>query len=415
MDTYRYPTSSALYQRATTVIPGGVQGHLGPSQGCFIPASAYPFFAQRAEGAYIWDVDGNRFIDYMCAYGPNILGYNDPDVNAAAFAQYAEGDCMVLPSVKMVELAELLVDHVAMADWALFAKNGGDVTSQALMIARAATGREKVILFKGHYHGVAPWTQKLGYPGITADDVDNNIYCRWGVLEDVERAIAENPGQIAALMATPYHHPVFTDNELPSATWWKEIRRLCTRHGIVLAIDDVRCGFRLDHAGSDHHFGFQADLVCFCKALANGFNISALCGTDALKPAAGSVFYTGSYWLSAVPFAAAIACLTKLKTSNVTAKLRRIGTTLTNGLHAAGAEYGFDLKISGEPAMWFMRITDDDDYRLHQQWVAECVRRGVFFTNHHNLFLNAAVSDDDVSHTLEVAHEAFATIAAQQL
>jgi len=241
----------------------------------------------------------------MCAYGPNVLGYNDPDVEAAVMKQIQLENCVTSPSYLMVELAELLVDTVAMADWAFFAKNGGDVTTLALMTARAATGRSKVILIKGGYHGVAPWTQKLGYPGIIEADVVNNIYVEWNNFEQLEAAVNENSGQIACLMATPYHHPVFEDNKLPEEGYWQKVRKLCTDHGIVLAIDDVRCGFRLDLAGSDHYFGFKADLICFCKALANGWNISALCGIDALKEAVSSVMYTGSYWLSAVPFAAA--------------------------------------------------------------------------------------------------------------
>ncbi len=158
--------------------------------------------------------------------------------------------------------------------------------------------------------------QQLGYPGIIEEDVANNIYVDWNDFEQVERVVRENPGEIACFMATPYHHSIFTDNELPEEGYWQKIRKLCTDNGIVLAIDDVRCGFRLNIAGSDHHFGFNADLMCFCKALANGWNVSALCGIDALKDAASSVMYTGSYWLSAVPFAAGIATIEKLKKIN---------------------------------------------------------------------------------------------------
>ncbi|MBW3084304.1 Aminopentol aminotransferase [Austwickia sp. TVS 96-490-7B] len=413
MQTYDYPASRALFARALNVIPAGIYGHLGPSEGCYIPVSAYPFYASHADGAYVWDVDGNRYIDYMCAYGPNILGYRDPDVDAAARQQLDLGNCTTLPTTTMVDFAELLVDTITGADWAFFAKNGGDTTSLAMMVARAATGRDKAILFRGHYHGVAPWTQQLGHPGITAADVDNNLYATWGDLAGLRRIIDEHPGQIAILMATPYHHPVFADNELPPPGWWDAVRRLCTDHGIVLAIDDVRAGFRLNTNGSAAHYGFDADLQCYCKALANGWNVSALVGTDSLKAAAGSVMYTGSYWLSAVPFAAGIATVRRLRELDAATRLLDMGRTLTAGLHAAGAEHGFDLRISGEPSMWYMRITNDDNLYLHQEWVAECVRRGVFFTNHHNLFLNLALTDADIAHTLDVAHEAFGAVRAR--
>ncbi len=358
-------------------------------------------------------MDGNRFIDYMCAYWPNVLGYNDEDVDAAALAQVKLGNCTTLPSHTMVDFAELMVDTVNMAGWAFFAKNGGDVTGFALMVARAATGRKKIILVKGGYHGVAPWTQKLGYLGITEEDVANNIYVDWNNYEQVEKVVKEHPGEIACFMSTPYHHPVFEDSVLPEAGYWQKIRKLCTDNGIVLAIDDVRCGFRLDTAGSDHYFGFKADLMCFCKAIANGWSVSALCGIEALKDAAASVMYTGSYWLSAVPFAAGIACVNKLRKLNVPGIIQEKGRKLTEGLAAVGKNYGFDLKVTGVPSMWYMRIANDDSLLLHQEWVAECVCRGAFFTNHHNQFMNCAVSDEDIRLTLEIAEEAFKAVKAR--
>lgn len=407
MEIYNHTKSKEYFKRATKVIPAGIYGHLGPAEGCFIPVEAFPFYSHRAQGTYFWDVDGNRYIDYMCAYGPNVLGYNDPDVDRAALEQLQLGNCVTLPSVKMIELAELLVDTVTMADWAFFAKNGGDATSLALMTARAATGRPKAILVKDGYHGVAPWTQKLGYPGITETDTINNLYVEWNDIEQLEKTMVENKDQIACFMATPYHHPIFEDSQMPAEGYWEKVRKLCTDNGIVLAIDDVRCGFRLDMAGSDHYFGFKADLVCFCKALANGWNMSALCGIEALKDAASSVLYTGSYWLSSVPFAASIATLNKLKKMNGPQTMLAKGKKLTDGLQQSGKNYGFDLKISGAPSLWYMRITNDDSLMLHQEWVAECVKRGVFFANHHNLFINMALSDEDMEYTLAVADEAF--------
>ena len=140
---YDHSKSREQYLRASKVIPSGVYGHLGPAEGCFIPVSAYPQFSEKAKGPYFWDIDGNRYIDYMCAYGPNVLGYGDPDVDRAAMEQLMVGNCTTAPSYKMVERAELLVDTVACADWAFFMKNGTDATTFANLTARAATGRKK--------------------------------------------------------------------------------------------------------------------------------------------------------------------------------------------------------------------------------------------------------------------------------
>ncbi|MEG1585077.1 MAG: aminotransferase class III-fold pyridoxal phosphate-dependent enzyme, partial [Anaerovorax sp.] len=314
------------------------------------------------------------------------------------------------PSRVMVDFAELLVDTIDMADWAFFAKNGGDVTSLAILTARAATGRKKIMQVKGGYHGVAPVFQKIGYPGIIKEDVVNNLFVKWNDFEAAEKLVKENKGQIAAFISTPYSHPIFEDNELPMVGYWQKIRRLCSDNGIVLIIDDVRCGFRLSTKGSDNYFGFKADLTCYCKALANGYNISALCGIDALRGAVSNVTCTGSYWMSAEPFAAGIACINKLKRIDGANLMIEKGKKLTDGLVAAGKDYGFDLVVSGIPSMWFMRISNDDSLMLHQEWVAECVKRGIFITNHHNQFMNCSLTDEDIAFTIEVAHEAFKVV-----
>ncbi|MBO5066513.1 MAG: aminotransferase class III-fold pyridoxal phosphate-dependent enzyme [Clostridia bacterium] len=407
---YNNTNSDAWYDRATKVIPAGVYGHLGPAEGQFIPVNRWPRFSEKAKGTYFWDVDGNQYIDYMCAYGPNILGYGDEDVDAAAIEQIKKGNCTTSPSKIMVECAELLVDTVASADWAFFAKNGNDATQGAILTARAHTHRKKLIFFNNFYHGVSPMVQKIDYPGVTPEDVANNLYARWNDIEGLKQIIAENENEIAAIIAQPYNHGNFLDNYFPDEGFWKEVRELCTKHGIVLIVDDVRCGFRLDLAGSDHFFGFEADIICFCKALANGWNMSAFCGKEFLKNAASSLSYTGSYWMSAVPFAACIACINKLKAIDAPKLFRQMGTELTEGLKKAGAEHGFDLVVSGAPALFYLRIANDDSLLLHQDWIAECVNRGVFFASHHNHFMNAALTHEDINRTIEIAEDAFKAV-----
>ncbi len=408
-----YSKSREEFARAVKVIPSGIYGHQGPAEGCFIPVDAFPMFSQRAKGSYFWDVDGNRFIDYMCAYGPNVLGYCDEDVDAAARKQMELGDCITAPSTKMIDFAELLVDTVASADWAFFAKNGNDVTTLAVLTARAYSHKKKIVFFKGYYHGVAPWTQKVDYAGILEEDVCNNIYVDWNDYDQLERVFQENEGQIAGLIAQPYMHGNFQDNQFPADGFWAKVRKLCTDNDVVLIVDDVRAGFRLDLAGSDHYFGFEADLICFCKALANGYNVSALCGKDFLKNTVSSLTYTGSYWLSAVPFAAGIACVEKMRRLNLPKLLQEKGEKLRQGLLGAAARHHFDLHFTGAPALFYLRIADDPTLALHQEWVAECVKRGVYFTNHHNHFLNASLTDGDIAETVAVAEEAFEVVRSR--
>jgi glutamate-1-semialdehyde 2,1-aminomutase len=405
-----YEKSAEEYRRALKVIPSGIYGHQGPAEGCFVPVTAFPFFSERAKGSYFWDLDGNRFIDYMCAYGPNVLGYNDDEVDEAAAKQRGLADCVTAPSARMIDFAELLVDTVASADWAFFAKNGGDTTTLAVLTARAYTRRKKIVFFKGYYHGVAPWTQKIDYPGILEEDVINSIYAPWNDYGRLAEIFEENRGEIAAVISQPYLHGNFADNILPAEGFWQKVRKLCTDTGTALIIDDVRAGFRLDLAGSDHFFGFEADLICFCKALANGYNVSALCGKEFLRNTVSGLTYTGSYWLSAVPFAAGIACIQKMKRLDLPRLLEEKGTRLKEGLVAAAKKHGYDLRVTGAPALFYLRIADDDSLMLHQRWIAEMVKRGVYLTNHHNHFLNASLSEKDIKLTLEVADEAFSVL-----
>ena len=178
----------------------------------------------------------------------------------------------------------------------------------------------------------------------------------------------------------------------------------------MLIIDDVRAGFRLDLAGSDHFYGFEADLICFCKAIANGWNVSAICGKEFLKSSMSALSFTGSYWLSAVPFAAGIACINKLKRLDAPALFRERGLKVTEGLVSAARNNGFDLVVSGEPALFYLRIANDDSLFLHQEWVQECVKRGIFITSHHNHFINASLSDEDIKKTVEIAEDAFKAV-----
>ena len=169
----------------------------------------------------------------------------------------------------------------------------------------------------------------------------------------------------------------------------------------------------MDLAGSDHYFGFKADLICFCKALANGYNVSALCGQEHMKNTLSGLSVTGSYWLSAVPFAAGIACIEKMKKLNCPQLLIEKGEKLSQGLLGQAQRYGYDLRITGMPSLFYLRLADDPSLALHQAWIAECQKRGVYFTNHHNHFINAALTDEEIDETVEIAGEAFAALRQQ--
>ena len=262
---------NALRARAARVIPNGMYGHLSAR---LLPAE-YPQFYDRGRGARVWDVDGNEYVDLMCSFGPMILGYAHAGVEQAAAAQRERGDTLSGPGGVMVELAELLTSRVDHADWAMFAKNGTDATSLCLAVARAATGRDAVVMARGAYHGWAAWSnlRPIGMPAAGPGE---------RLLLHLQR-----PGQRAAgggrgrggqrrrgvrLAVPPRRRPrpgAGRPGVRPRAA-----RAVRLGIGAALVMDEVRAGFRLHHGGSWEPLGVRPDLSAWSKAIANGYPIA---------------------------------------------------------------------------------------------------------------------------------------------
>lgn len=407
MKTYDVSKSSEMYARAKAVIPKGIYGHYG-----YAVRKGSPTFFSRSEGARFWDLDGNEYIDYMCAYGPMILGYNHPVVDEAARKQYQAGNTVSLAAPVMVELAEALVDFVPAVDWALFQKNGGDATSLSVMVARAATGRDKIVVVDDFYHGVAPWMQRSERPGISQADTAPVLSVPWNDASALEKLISEHPDEIACFISSPYHHTAGIENDLPADGYWQRIEALCRKSGIVLIVDEVRSGFRLNLAGSHETYGFTPDLICFGKALGNGYPISALTGSDALKQAAGDVFFTGTQFFNAAPMAASLATLKELKKIDAANLMTGLGEKLNAGLVDVASQYGYELNVTGIPAMPYYRL-GNVDLKTHYAWIDECVKRGIYLLGYHNHFLSTAHTDADLQITWERVGEAFKALGTK--
>jgi len=406
---YSFDTSEKLLARAVEVIPNGVYGHQSPA--ITVPGS-FPYYAVRASGCRYWDADGNEFIDFMCAYGPMVLGHNHAPVDKAAFEQRKQANCTNHPAPVMIELAERLVGLVPFADWAVFAKNGSDLTTWALQVAREQTQRNMVLCARGAYHGVHAWCTP-GHGGLIADDRNSIDYFNWNDLDEVESLVKRHDGQVAAIITTPFHHPAFGDAQDPKPGWWAGLRRLCDREGIVLVLDDVRAGFRLDLRGSHHYYDFEPDLSVYCKAIANGYGLSACVGRKDLKAAASRVFLTGSYWNSAVPMAAALATIDELEKTGGIQHMLNMGRRLIEGLKIRAEQHGLQIRLTGPPSIPTMTFANERDYMRMQVFSAEASKRGVFFHPHHNWFLSVAHSEDDIDESLGIADEAFAVVKQQ--
>jgi glutamate-1-semialdehyde 2,1-aminomutase len=404
----RFRKTEALFARAQKVVPGGIYGHQSPAM--LVPG-AYPYFFARGQGAHVWDVDGNQYIDLMCSYGPIVLGHNHAKVDEAARRQAADGNCFNGPGRVWVELAEHLVRITPWAAWTVFAKNGSDVCTWALEVARAATGRRKVLAAKGAYHGTHAWCTPIP-EGTTAEDRAHVVGYRYNDLDSVDAALAAHAGDVAAVMVSPFRHDAFHDQEMPAPGFLPGLRERCDRLGAVLVLDDVRAGFRLHLGGSGEAVGVQPDLTCYCKALGNGYAIAACVGREALRDAASRVFFTGSYWTSTVPMAAALACLQELEASGGIAYMARIGTELRTGMERQAATHGLAIRYTGPPAIPFMTfVADEGSFERSRIFAAACASHGVYLHPHHNWFLSTALADADVARVLEVTDEAFRAAA----
>ncbi len=392
-------------RRAAAVIPGGMWGHQDASR---LP-DGFPQYFARGEGSRIWDIDGNEYIDLMCSYGPIILGHRHPVVDAAAARQLALIDCGNGPAPVVVELAELLVDTVRHADWALFAKNGTDATTVCVTVARATTRRTKVLVAEGAYHGAAPWCTPSPV-GVTPEDRANLLSYRYNDLESVAAAAADAGDDLAAVVVSAFRHDVGIDQELPSPEFARGVRRLCDDTGALLVLDDVRAGFRLALGGSWEPVGVDPDLSAWSKAVANGYSLAAVLGNDRCRKAATRIFTTGSFWFSAVSMAASLATINTLKEVDAVNAVTRAGQRLRKGLAAQAVAHGQRLRQTGPPQMPMVLFDDDADVARGRCFTAAAAAAGVYLHPVHNWFLSTAHTDEEIDLALERTDDAFAAV-----
>jgi len=373
-----------------------------------LPAS-YPQFFGKAEGAYLWDADGNKYLDFMCAYGPNLLGYGDKRVNQAAIDQLTRGDTMTGPSPLMVDLAEDMVGMVQHADWAIFCKNGTDATTMAKTIARAQTGRRVILVAAGAYHGALPWCTPLP-AGLLAEDRAHIQQYAYNSTESLEAAVAAAGDDLAGIFATPFKHDAFTDQAAPDPAYAKRARALCDETGALLIVDDVRAGFRLARDCSWERIGVRPDLSSWGKSFANGHPISALLGSDRAREGAAAIYATGSFWFAAVPMAAARETLKILRESDYLEHSVRLGEVLRAGLDDAASEAGFAFRQTGPVQMPLFLFDDDPDFRIGFAWSEAMLKRGVYVHPWHNMFLCAAMTVSDMEFAFAAARAAFGEV-----
>ena len=310
------------------------------------------------------------------------------------------------PGPVLVELAELVVETVAHADWCIFAKNGTDATTGCVTIARAATGRRKILIAQGAYHGAVPWCSP-SVAGVTEEDRAHLLHFRYNDMPSLEAAVERAGADLAGVLVSAFRHDLAQPQELPTPQFACRVRDLCNQTGAALMLDDVRAGFRLDLAGSWEPLGVRPDLAGWSKAIANGYALAAITGTDRFREAASRVFMTGSFWCGAVAMAAAVATLRELRALDGPARMRDLGQRLRDGLEERARHHGLHIHQTGPVQLPSVLFADDPEQRRGMAFCAEALRHGAYLHPRHNMFLSCAHSEADIDDVLAAADAGF--------
>lgn len=406
------PIDRLLRERAQKVIPGGMYGH----QTIKNLTIDYPQFLSSGKGGRVFDVDGNSYIDLMCSYGPIILGHKYPAVEEAVLSQSLLGDCLNTPGPKLVDLCELLVKSIDHADWAILAKNGTDATTACITIARAKTKKSIILAAKGSYHGAAPWCTP-SMAGVLASDRTAIDYFEYNNLESFMAAANRAGNDLAGVIITPFKHIEGLDQELVNPLFAEKIREVCTLKNAALILDDVRCGFRLSFGGSWEPLGIKPDLSAWSKAIANGYPLAAIVGSDEWRQAASEIFVTGSFWYNSIPISAGIATINAIKSQNVVSKLEIAGGVLQQGITEQAKSHNLDIQYTGHVAMPYLRFRSDkieENYHRMEFFSSQLIKYGVYIAPRHNWFLNLSHSDDSlIPLVLEATNVAFKDVRSK--
>lgn len=405
---YKLDNDFTLRERALKAFPNGVYGH--QASGSLSPN--HPQFFSRARGCRLWDSDGNEYIDFMCGYGTNLLGYGHPRVDDAAARQQRQIDCATGPSPLMLELAEMYNDKLAHADWTIFAKNGTDATTICLMTARAQTGKNTILIADGAYHGSGPWCTP-GPVGVTPGDRDHQISYDYNDVSSLRAAVEQAGNDLAAIIVSPFKHDVFVDQEWPTDEFAKAARALCDENNAALILDDVRCAFRFVLGSTWEAIGVLPDLCAMSKSVANGYSLAVVSGNDKFREGAGQIYTTGSFWFAATSFAAAMETISVIEEEDSIAAIKAAGDTLRKGLDEQASAYGFSLRQTGPSQMPLVLIDDDPMWEKNNFFCNEAAQRGVYMHPWHNMFLCAAHREADIAEALENTDGAFKALKKQ--
>lgn len=423
--------SASLFEKAKQFIPGGVNSPVR----AFRAVGGSPIFMKSAKGAYLFDEDGNAYVDLINSWGPMILGHAFPDVEEAVKRALAGSPSFGAPTAREVEMAELITSMIPSVERVRMVNSGTEATMSAIRVARGYTGREKIIKMEGCYHGhgdsflIAAGSGALTMgtpdsPGVTRGTAQDTIIVPFNSLDAVEAALNKNDGQVAALILEPVVGNMGCVPPLPG--YLEGLRKLCTDHGAVLIFDEVMTGFRLAMGGAQERFGIQPDLTTLGKIIGGGLPVGAYGGRkeimDVVSPA-GPVYQAGTLSGNPLAMAAGLAMLKALKQQpEVYQTLDSTTAMLANGMLKQWTDAGVKVSVNHVGSMFTLFFTDQQvidfetaktsDTDRFARYFRAMLAQGIYLapSQFEAMFISAAITPDIVEEILEANYQAIKAV-----
>ncbi|MCK5835652.1 MAG: aminotransferase class III-fold pyridoxal phosphate-dependent enzyme [Desulfobacula sp.] len=401
--------SLELYEEAITLVPGGVLGARKPND--FINGE-YPIFLESGKGTRLIDVDGNEFIDFLCGYGPIILGYREQEVDEAVYRQIRDkGFCFTLTQKYQNLLAKKLNEIIPCSEMSIFLKTGSDATTASIRIARAHTNKLKVM--RCGYHGWHDWCVEMkgGIPSKFYEDV---FEFQYNHLDQLEALMETHGDETAAIIMTPFGHPNHQKMEIPEPGFLEGVRKIADKYGAVLVYDEIRTGFRLTMGGAQELYGVTPDLTVLGKAMANGYPISVVTGKKEIMMAAESkLFISSTFFPNSEAFVAALTTIEILERDHVLENIWKKGQGFMEKIQNLIDKYDVGAELTGVAPMFYITFKKDETgaYKgKRKDFYTQLIRKGFFFTPFHHCYISYRHTREDLDLTLEAMDETLAFI-----